>query len=299
MYGFQAHNFMNIKRNKTSDIKWDIFQRLKLIELVSYWEGRLTTNHLCQAFGIKRQQASRDIKAYQLLFPGNITLCRKAKGYIPTITFVPRLTKGYVDEYLNMLNENQTASKFIASVDSIITPIEEISAPPRYIPPEAVRILLEACRKKSRVEVCYASSASPAGEDRIISPHSLVSSGYRWHVRAYCERDKKYKDFVLSRFINLPDFMGDCLNDPGEDKEWHTFIDLELIPNPSFDENYQKIIALERGMTNGKLKITVRAATLHYTLLLLQVPTGDTYNLRQHPVVLKNKDLIKKYLFPS
>ena len=31
----------------------------------------------------------------------------------------------------------------------------------------------------------------------------------RWHVRAYCERNREYRDFVLSRFRGTPDLMAD------------------------------------------------------------------------------------------
>ena len=35
---------------------------------LAQWEGRLTTNHLCNSFGIGRQQASE--QRYQRLFKG-------------------------------------------------------------------------------------------------------------------------------------------------------------------------------------------------------------------------------------
>jgi hypothetical protein len=37
---------------------------LSLIETVARWEGRLTTVHLIQHFGISRQHASKDINTY-------------------------------------------------------------------------------------------------------------------------------------------------------------------------------------------------------------------------------------------
>lgn len=52
----------------TADVKWEQLLRFRLIEIVALWEGRLTTNHLCNSFNIGRQQASRDIANYQKLF---------------------------------------------------------------------------------------------------------------------------------------------------------------------------------------------------------------------------------------
>lgn len=31
----------------------------------------------------------------------------------------------------------------------------------------------------------------------------------RWHVRAYCEKNGDYRDFVLSRFRGEPELMDD------------------------------------------------------------------------------------------
>lgn len=45
-------------------LTWDQTLRFRLLEIVLQWEGRLTTNHLCSAFDIGRQQASRDINRY-------------------------------------------------------------------------------------------------------------------------------------------------------------------------------------------------------------------------------------------
>ena len=45
-----------------SELTWDQTLRFRLLEIVLQWEGRLTTNHLCSAFEIGRQQASKDIR---------------------------------------------------------------------------------------------------------------------------------------------------------------------------------------------------------------------------------------------
>ena len=47
-------------------LRWDLLLRYRLIEVIALWEGRLTTNHLQRAFGIGRQQASKDINTILL-----------------------------------------------------------------------------------------------------------------------------------------------------------------------------------------------------------------------------------------
>lgn len=46
-------------------------------------------------------------------------------------------------------------------------------------------------------------------ETRLIAPHTLVFTSMRWHVRAYCEKNGDYRDFVLSRFRGEPELMDD------------------------------------------------------------------------------------------
>ena len=83
-------------------IRWELLMRYRLIEIVALWEGRLTTNHLCNSFGIARQQASKDINAYlRDVAPGNLEYDGKLKGYKPATDFTPRLTSGLADEYLH------------------------------------------------------------------------------------------------------------------------------------------------------------------------------------------------------
>ena len=54
-------------------LRWDLLLRYRLIEVISLWEGRLTTNHLTRAFGLGlglgRKQASKQasIKGHQHL----------------------------------------------------------------------------------------------------------------------------------------------------------------------------------------------------------------------------------------
>ena len=45
-----------MKRSNTPEsVRWDLALRYRLIETIAWWEGRLTTQHLIQSFGISRQ----------------------------------------------------------------------------------------------------------------------------------------------------------------------------------------------------------------------------------------------------
>ena len=85
------------------DIKWDLLLRYRFIEIISYWEGRLTANHLMDAFKIGRQQASKDINWYKRQYPDNLDYDLQIKGHVPTASFRPVFTQGSADEYLQIL----------------------------------------------------------------------------------------------------------------------------------------------------------------------------------------------------
>lgn len=65
-----------------ADEKHEVLLRLRAIELLAYWEGRLVTNRLMSWFGISRQQASSDIKRYISVHnPGSLYHDPGVKGY--------------------------------------------------------------------------------------------------------------------------------------------------------------------------------------------------------------------------
>ncbi len=279
------------------EIKWESLLRYRLIEIIALWEGRLTTNHLSGTFGIKRQQASRDINNYLALAQGNIRYDAKLKGYCPAETFTPRFTQGTVDEYLQLLDANSLLEQSMERLALPPTPTYMLRGPGRVISPSIVRKLVEACRQGYRLEITYASMNNAAGEERIIAPHAIVSSGYRWHVRAYCEKHREYRDFIIARVLAISDFMGSRIDDPEEDSLWHEWIELRLIPHPDLSAAQQALIEHERGMSDGVLCISTRKATAIYMLQLLQVPTAKTDTPNATPLVLENLDDIEALQF--
>src|SRR5690606_13215384 len=185
---------------KNWPLRWDLLLRYRLIEIIALWEGRLTTNHLSQAFGIGRQQASGDINAYlRDIGPGNLDYDRSLKGYVPSATFKPHLTLGSADEYLLALAHSNELSHTFETLQIQMPNTEVLTLPMRDVRPEVVRPIVQAARAGKRLEVEYASMDNPKPEIRVIAPHTLVSTGLRWHVRAWCEQNKAYRNFVLSR----------------------------------------------------------------------------------------------------
>lgn len=285
----------------TENLKWDQILRFRLIEIISLWEGRLTTNHLCKAFQIGRQQASRDINKYLNLFDAPpLELDRHIKGYKPTISFSPIFSRGSVGEYLSMLNQQSEMMDSFEFLDLGAVEAQIIRVPERSIAPEIIRNLLLAAREQRRVDIDYVSLSSPMMEGRNIVPHTIVNDGVRWHVRAYCEKWKEYRDFVLSRIRNTPEVLDKSEfgreNDPG----WNSNVTVAVTTNPYLSKHQTDVVAHDYSMTVGELKITTKPALVQYLVNRLDICTDDEL-LKKHPtehqLALSNSAEIKPYLF--
>ncbi len=255
------------------NVKWDQLLRFKLIEVVALWEGRVTTNHLCNSFNIKRQQASRDIKSYQEQFSSPPLIHdRSIKGYRPTDTFKPKFTQGTPNEYLSLLHKysHDHVDGFdiqsLGHADSIV-----LSVPDRKVTPIIVRRLLQAIREKRRVDIEYISMDNPNGRGRNIVPHTIVFDGFRWHVRAYCEDRSMFLDFVLSRFRGEPDILDKAEVSKSSDSDWMIEETIHFIPNPYLTEQQQNIVKADYGMLEKPFEIKCRRALIKYLIKRLDI----------------------------
>ncbi len=104
--------------------------------------------------------------------------------------------------------------------------------------------------------------------EREIVPHSLVDSGLRWHVRAYDRTKGGFGDLVLTRMDSISRTPSPDAVAPHErseaDQQWQNLIDLELIPHPGHP--HPDAIARDYGMTDGLLRVRLRAAVAGYVL---------------------------------
>ncbi|MEC4739926.1 WYL domain-containing protein [Shewanella sp. E94] len=259
--------------------------RFRLIEIIAQWEGRLTTNHLCDAFRIGRQQASRDINKYlSLTDREQLVLDRTIKGYRPADDFKPFFTEGTAHEYLTMLHQqynHEETFEFFSWGEAQST---VLNVPDRVVSSKIVRGLIAAARANLRIDIDYVSLSTPEIRGRIIAPHSLVYDGIRWHVRAYCEEKTAFRDFVLSRFRNEPDLMDRSPNTREHDDNWNNQVSVNIIPNPNLSDKQQCVVAEDYAMDYRKLTITTRKALLHYYLRRMGV-TLDEQLLKDQPKV--------------
>lgn len=287
----------------TETLRLDRLERFRLIEIISLWEGRLTTATLRNAFGISRQQASKDINTYlNHLSPDNLDYDKSLKCYVPAADFNPVFTSGQASEYLNWLQSQQHSIEVITSGENKPTGqyTEIIALPSHPISPPVLRPIIAAIRNRTSIQADYISLSSERTKTRTLTPHTLVNSGIRWHVRAYCHDQNEFRDFVISRFQNTPKAVsaqGPALN---KDRHWHKKVTLKITPHPKLSNTQQQIIAKDYGMKRKQLKLTTKAALAHYWLQYFRIDLkAQTKPALENPIVLANQTDIAPYLFKT
>ena len=262
--------------------RYDLLQRYRLIEIVALWEGKLNAGHLIDYFGIGRQQASKDINEYlSSVGPGNLVYNSSLKGYEPSVTFVPKVTLGDADEYLHLIHRNNDLVNTFEDMTLGFDYTHKIPLPTYRIRPEVLRQVVKACRNNLRLEV-----------------DSIVHSGIRWHVRAYCEKNNDYRDFVLTRFYGMPEPYGLSEHSIEKDEVWNTQVNVCFTPDQRLTPEQQLIVANDYGMTDKRLLIQVRGALVQYLLQMMRIDINVVAaDPRAQQVVIQNMDAVKQWLF--
>jgi hypothetical protein len=274
---------------ETSKRRWGVAQRLEFIEFRAYWDGGLNRSDIRDHFGVSAPQASSDLAAYIALAPGNLIYNARAKRYFASDDFKVRLIEPSADRYLGELAARR--SGILSAIEAwagVSPPFEVVPVPSRAVDVEALRKLIATIKSASSLEIYYQSMNvdRPDPEWRRVTPHAFASDGLRWHVRGYCHKDAKFKDFVLPRIRQIRN-IGVAGALPIEDADWNTVVQVHLIPNPLLSQGQRKAVAADYNMRGGCLDLGVRRALLYYVKkrLRLDVPSdrpGET------PVVVSN-----------
>lgn len=263
----------------------------RLIELLVWWEGQIQPSRLMACWHCSRQHASQKLRDYLNDYPDALQYCSKAKTYRPAPDFVPELISGWADEYLGWLSGQ-------AAGQPGQLPVEILQTPARTVTPHTMRPLMRALRENLRIEVDYGSVTSAERNGRIIVPHHLVKTANRWHIRAWCEKSREFRDFVLSRFHGAPELLDKSTVTSAEDDAWNTQVELILAPDHRLSPEKQQVIEQDYGMIHGQLRYATRACMVNYLLQSLNI---DPHKLEAHAeaqqLVVVNFSDIRPWLF--
>ncbi len=272
-------------------LKWGVERRLEFIEFRLFWEGGVNRADIIEMFDVSVPQASKDLTLYQERAPNNAIYDKSAKRYVASDHFQPRFLKPDPAEYLNQLRSvsdgildrsNAWVGQF-PSYDAAPTPVRGVNA-------QTLRSVTGAIRRSEAIEVRYRFLSRPELRWRWIAPHAIAFDGFRWHVRAFCETEQTFKDFLLSRILETRNQRPSSATSDA-DTDWHEYVTLEIGPHPELSETQRKVIALDYGMRGERAKIPVRKALLYYALRRLGLDTDPAARRPQdQQIVLLNHE---------
>lgn len=284
---------------RSPGLRWGVEQRLEFIEFQLFWEGGVNRADIRAYFGVSVPQASKDLSQYQELAPDNIRYDRSEKRYFATGSFEPLFLKPDASRYLMQLRS--IADGVLAPKESWLAQVpsfDTLPMPRRNIDPDVLRTVLETIRGGKALEIRYQSlSASrPKPTWRWITPHAFGYDGHRWHIRAFCHIDRKFKDFLLPRVLKTR-AEGEPEASPADDYVWQEFTTVVLKPHPGLNEDQQKVVARDYGMRKNQLFVEIRLALLYYFLKRLNLDFSEEQRpAREQHIVLTNGDEVKEAL---
>lgn len=274
-------------------LRWGVEQKLQFIEFRLFWEGHVNRSDLIDKFSVSQNQASGDLNRYIALVPDNMVYDKSGKTYLRSSSFSPLFLKPDATQYLSQVRS--VAEGIVAPEDAWIGNFPAFDAAPspaRGIDPVVLRSIAIAIRRHEAIHILYQSMSAPAPEWRWISPHALAFDGFRWHARSYCEKSGEFRDFVISRVMEVRQTRP-AANQSIADRAWDEIVELHIGPHPALSPNQRRVVELDYGMDNGQAMIPVRRALLYYALKRLGLDTDPSARRPQdQQIVLLHADKV-------
>ena len=265
-------------------------ERLAYIDFRLYFFGEIGRPDLIDRFGVAPAGATRDLALYREVAPLNITFDGSNKVYRIGQAFSPLF------DHASSRVLSALALGFGDGVNGATQPLLPCESPAVLSSPK-MDVLAPICRAiyaKRPVAIRYHSMSSGETE-RVIVPFALVDTGLRWHVRAFDRKSGEFRDFVITR-IEGPTLLDEepkANERPDNDIQWTRIVELDFVPHPRL--SHPAIIRMDYGMTDGSIRIRVRAAVAGYMLLRWSVDASPNHSLTEEQYRLWLSDPLALY----
>ncbi len=251
-------------------------ERLAYIDFRLYFFGEIGRPDLIERFGVAPAGATRDLAMYREIAPQNITFDGSNKIYRIGQAFSPLF------DHASQRVLSALALGFGDGVNGATQPLLPCESPTALSNPK-MDVLAPVCRAihaKRPVTIRYHSMSSGESE-RVIVPFALVDTGLRWHVRAFDRKSGEFRDFVITR-IEAPTLLDEepkANERPDNDIQWTRIVELDFVPHPRLSR--PEIVRMDYGMTDGSIRMRVRAAVAGYMLLRWSVDASPDHSLKE------------------
>ncbi len=265
-------------------------ERLAYIDFRLYFMGEIGRPDVANRFAVAPAGATRDLALYREIAPQNIEFDGSNKIYRIRKAFLP------IFEHATQRVLSALALGFGDGVNVDSQQLLPCESPTALSNPK-MDVLASICRAihaKRPVAIRYHSMSSGESE-RVIVPFALVDTGLRWHVRAFDRKSGEFRDFVVTR-IEAPTLLDEepqANERPDNDIQWTRIVELDFVPHPRLAR--PEIIKMDYGMTDGSIRMRVRAAVAGYMLLRWSVDCSPDHRLKEEQYRLWLSDPLALY----
>jgi len=225
------------------------------LETILTWEGSIDNERIRQLLDVKTVWASR--------LMGELTTkmgdrARRASAHAP-LEFIGQSNNRYSpDEYLRVISHHDDKA--------LIEQIEDarVDLSPIHLP--IFSASFSAAKTGKGIKIVYRSMTSPSGRESIVFPHSIVRAPRRWHMRAWCEERKSFRDFTLGRISSIQPVDTPAPYKKIDDVEWNQILELVIIAHPDLSVEQQEMIAAEYFPGTTAKRLPVRQCLASYVI---------------------------------
>jgi len=268
-------------------------ERLAYIDFRLYFFGEIGRPDLIERFGVAPAGATRDLALYREIAPQNILFDGSHKVYRIGQAFSPMF------EHAPQRVLSALAHGFGDGLNGPARPLQPLlpCESPAALSIPRMEVLAPVCRAIHAMRplaIRYHSMTSGETE-RVIVPFALVDTGLRWHVRAFDRKRGEFRDFVVTR-IEAPTLLDEepqANERPDNDIQWTRIVELDFVPHPRLE--HPEIIKMDYGMTEGSIRMRVRAAVAGYMLLRWSVDCSPDHRLKEEQYRLWLSDPLALY----
>jgi len=265
-------------------------ERLAYVDFRLYFFGEIGRPDLIERFGVAPAGATRDLALYREIVPQNIPfdgshkIYRIGQAFVPLFEHAPqRVLSALALGFGDGVNTGAHSLLPCESPTALSNPRMDVLAP-----------VCRAIHVKRPVAIRYHSMSSGESE-RVIVPFALVDTGLRWHVQAFDRKRGEFRDFVVTR-IETPMLLDEepqANERPDNDIQWTRIVELDFVPHPRLER--PEIIKMDYGITDGSIRMRVRAAVAGYMLLRWSVDCSPDHRLKEEQYRLWLSDPLALY----
>ena len=256
-------------------------KRFSMIERIFYYENPSTLQDVAVKLNVDVGTVGLLLDKYRKCVPNNL-LVKESFFSVNDKDFIFLFSENRHENILKTLHKEKSLKVY--TLPNLI----------KYFDENMLTKIIRAITQNTQnvYNITYQSLTAFEPQQKEIIPFAIYAIRNRFHLRGYSLQQKKFRDFVFSRILDLS-YLAEYQGEYIIDTESMYKVELEIIPHPDLTPIQKKCIQLEYRMKNGMLKVCIPRSMLFYFL--------DEYNLSDESLkpprtvlLLKNRDVALK-----